>query len=190
MRLFVEAVIDEAALDSVWAVGERLRAERSAPDRVLRWIRRPACHLTLRFLGEQPTERVAELSAALGAARSAGPIALTLDHFGAFGGRRPRVIWAGCREDDDHKRLLALRASLDDALAHCGIAPERASYRPHLTLARVRRHATDDDRSALRRVLDSPPPLEVSATVDALALVESRLSTDGPQYHRLAMREL
>ena len=44
--------------------------------------------------------------------------------------------------------------------------------------------------SALRRVLDSPPPLEVSATVDALALVESRLSTDGPQYHRLAMREL
>ena len=96
MRLFVEAVIDEAALDSVWAVGERLRAERSAPDRVLRWIRRPACHLTLRFLGEQPTETRLlssrqrwELLAQLGRSRSRWTI------FGAFGGRRPRVIWAG-----------------------------------------------------------------------------------------------
>ena len=53
MRLFVESVLEPLALDEVWSVGQQMRGEPGFPHGAVRWVKREAMHLTLRFLGKR-----------------------------------------------------------------------------------------------------------------------------------------
>lgn len=190
MRLFIEAALESRALDDVWSAGERLRRQSTFPDKVVRWVKREAMHLTLRFLGEVEESRAQDVAGALSELRDDGRFALRVVEVGSFGGRRPRVIWAGFARDDGFERLQALRRRLDDALVGAGFETEPGEFRPHLTLGRVRRQATAAELGSIRSAVAAAPSLEISSAVDRVALVESRLLRDGPQYRRLAITEL
>ena len=73
MRLFVEAVLEPSALDEVWSVGQRMQGDPSFPSEMVRWVKREAMHLTLRFLGEVDVERLEDVSDALGALEGSRP---------------------------------------------------------------------------------------------------------------------
>lgn len=190
MRLFVEAVLEERALTAVWSAGERMRQSDECPERAIRWVKREAMHLTLRFLGELESEQASVVGDALRDLEGGGPLTLQLDSLGTFGGRRPRVLWVGIANDAGLRRLAELRVGLDQALTSRGIAPEHAAFRPHLTLGRVRRQATPDERALIRRSVESAAVIDISARVERVALVESTLFTDGPRYRRLTSVEL
>ncbi len=190
MRLFIEAALEAAALDAVWRVGQTMQHDASVPDAAIRWVKRDAMHLTLRFLGEVEGERLADVTEAMAALDGSGPVQLRMAQVGAFGGRRPRVIWVGLAEDDGLRRLRGARRLLDDALQAAGVEAEAGPYRPHLTLGRVRRQATKPELAAIRDAVDAAPPLHIDAVVARVALVESTLSNEGPRYRRLAMTEL
>ena len=190
MRMFIEAVLEPSALDDVWANGQRLRAALDSHADVVRWVKREALHLTLRFLGEQEEARVPELVAALAEMEGSGRFDLHLDELGTFGGRRPRVIWTGFSEDDGYDRLQSMRQHLDSALNGAGFEPDRGAYRPHLTLGRVRRRASEADLRQIRAAVQSASPVDVRSSVQQVALVHSTLLKDGPRYRRLAVAEL
>lgn len=190
MRLFIETVLEPSALDDVWLVGDHLRRQPSFPTDALRWVKREAMHLTLRFLGEVEEARVQDVAGALAELGNGGRLALRAVEVGSFGGRRPRVVWVGFARDDGFERLQALRLGLDDALVGAGFEQEAGEFRPHLTLGRVRRQATSVDLAGIRSAVADAPPLDITSVVDRVALVESRLLRDGPQYRRLAITEL
>lgn len=190
MRLFVEAVLEPEALDGIWSVGERLRSQPTFPDHSVRWVKREAMHLTLRFLGEVEEARAADVADALAELRGGGRFALRAVEVGSFGGRRPRVVWVGFARDDGFERLQALRLRLDSALGGADFEREAGEFRPHLTLGRVRRQATSGDLAGIRSAVADAPPLDVRSVVERVALVESRLLRDGPQYRRRAITEL
>ena len=194
MRLFVEASLDDAAVTAIWNAATLLRADPSVPDSAIRWVGRDAIHLTLRFLGEVADDRLDDLSGAIVGLAGGGPIDLRLTEVGSFGGRRPRAIWIGLAHDDGFELLQGLRRRLDESLAVVGFEPEPGSYRPHVTIGRVRRQATKRDQAAMwgtiRTAVAAAPALAVKATVARVALVESRLLTEGPRYHRRATTEL
>ena len=188
MRLFVEAVLDDEALEAAWSAGQAFRAEPMVPTRSIRWVRREAFHLTLRFLGEVDESRSAEIVSALDALPGCPPIRLQIGQWGTFGGRFPRVLWLGLA--DESGRLRRFRERLDAALAEMDLEPDPAPFQPHLTLGRVRRQATRDELAALRRAVVARPPLQIPTTVQVAALVESTLNPGGPKYRRLARVEL
>lgn len=96
-------------------------------------------HITLRFIGEQPD--YVTCADALASVHMAAPF-IQLCHFGLM---RRRIFHAVVRESE---ALMELQASIDNALLATGLMPDKRSFRPHITLARLRREAS---RSMLER---------------------------------------
>lgn len=146
------------------------------PRGAVRWVRPEQIHLTLRFLGDTPTSKVAAIGAVMDAlATDTAPLALRLDGVGCFpNARRPRVIWVGLAGDE--APLAELRGALDARLAGLGFPPDDKPFRAHLTLGRVR-----DDRAVqgVEWAADVPP---LAVPVTAIYLIESQLRPEGPIY--------
>ena len=146
------------------------------PRGAVRWVRPEQIHLTLRFLGDTPIDRLPALAAALDdvAGRQAS-FALRLTTTGCFpNAHRPRVVWVGL--GGEAAALAALVADLNAALGALGLPPEDKPFRAHLTLGRVK-----DGRGAQ----DMPLAVDVPALpipVAALHLIQSDLRPDGPVY--------
>ncbi len=150
--------------------------EQRLPAGAVRWVQPERMHLTLRFLGDTPANKLAAIGEALDTvARTYRPFQLHVGRLGCFPNpRRPRVIWAGLAGAE--KELAALKAAVDEALAPLGWPPERDKFRAHLTLGRVK-HSERDIR------LEWGTPLEARPVpVQAIHLVESELRPAGPQY--------
>jgi 2'-5' RNA ligase len=142
-------------------------ARRAAPE-----------HLTLRFLGEIPRERVDAISDALQPVGAAvAPFFATLDGVGAFPSPdRPRVVWVAATEGKAELTHLAERVC--EALSGEGEPDRRESFLAHLTLFRVR--SSNDYRRA-RELLSGAvaPPAPRRFRVAEFVLKESELSSRG-----------
>ena len=104
-RLFVGVPLPQDAAAAVAAIVEDVRAQGlPSGARDVRWVRLDGLHLTLRFLGPSPEERIPATEAAVvSVARAAdGPIELELAGAGTFPPvGRPRTIWIGVAGDID-----------------------------------------------------------------------------------------
>ncbi len=149
----------------------------------IRWIPPERWHLTVRFIGEQPLERVPEIRCALDAAtRRHGAAPLSLGGLGAFPNfRRARIVWLGVAPDP---RLEMLHHDVESACVALGMEPEGRPFRPHLTLARV---PGGTDEPVLRALSRAARTVRYSAVVDAgtVDLMASELAPDGPRYRLL-----
>ncbi len=183
LRLFVAVELDEEALRALASLQDALR--RRGLD-ALRWVRPEGVHLTLKFLGETPPERVPAIEAALNEAVSGVPAhALRLDGLGTFGSRRsPRVLWVGL--DGDLQELRRLQQRVEAALAKAGFPKEARAFSPHLTLARVRPETAAVLSEPIARALEAAPQPEASIAVREVSLMRSILGPGGAVYHRLA----
>lgn len=141
-------------------------------------------HLTLRFLGEVPPERLDAISTALETSvRESRPYELVLEGVGAFPSpSRPRVVWVGATGGGPETLEIAARVS--DALAKVGFPPERDRFVPHVTLFRVRSPAHHRRALALLSGEEPPPPPRAIA-VREIVLKESTLTPRGALHRTL-----
>lgn len=182
-RLFIAADLPADVKDELAATQARLR--RGAPP--VAWVAPAAMHLTIRFLGDTVPARVADLQAALVAALAAHPPPrLQLSGAGAFpNDRRPAVLWVGL--GGSVVALGRAQASIEAALQGIGIAPEPKPFHPHLTLGRVRRDASQEQRQKLGEALRAlPPPAPLAWTLERVILYRSELRSSGPIYTEIA----
>jgi RNA 2',3'-cyclic 3'-phosphodiesterase len=148
-------------------------------------VRPDLMHLTLRFMGEVDEGGVAPLQAALD---GLAPFAVTiaLDRAGTFGpAARTGVVWLGI--GGEVRALRGVAESVERAIRLVGARPEDRPFTAHLTLARLARHATEQDRRAVAEAvhaLDAPPPLPFATS--ELALVRSILEGPSPRYEVLS----
>lgn len=136
-RLFIAAPLPAEAVAAVSAIVEAVRVQ-PLPDgmRDVRWVRLDGLHLTLRFLGPTPDERLAATTTALvDVSRRAVPIDARLAGTGVFPANgRPRTLWVGLTAGAE--ALAAVERELDEALQVAGWPPDARPFRAHLTLAR------------------------------------------------------
>jgi 2'-5' RNA ligase len=182
LRLFVAVDLPEEVREALRDLQADLRA-RNLGD--LRWARPEGIHLTLKFLGDTPAERVPAIRQALKApAAAAPPLRLALGDVGTVGNRRPRVVWQDVVGDVGP--LKELREAVEALFVGMGFPPEEREYSPHLTLARVPQpppHGTDERiQAALAAV--TPPRAEFEVT--EFVLMRSILDRTGAVYQRLA----
>ena len=154
------------------------------PAQGVSWVRPENLHLTLRFLGAAEDGQIAVLREGLTAVadRHEGFVA-AVEESGCFPNRRrPKVIWAGVADADG--RLGALRRDVEELVCAAGWEPEERTFRPHVTLGRVRAEV-HPPRSKWSGEL---PRLQVP--VEAVELIESILKPAGAEYrtlHRVAL---
>ncbi len=152
------------------------------PAARIKWSPPANLHVTTRFIGEWPEERLAELRAALADLPSHPPIPIAVRNLGFFPNpHAPRVFWAGVDAPAD---LTALAAETDRALQPLGLAPEGRPFSPHLTLARIKEPVP---LQRLREAIAALPALDFGRFVaDRFYLYRSHLGPAGSVYTKLA----
>lgn len=147
MRLFTAIDIPEDVMEGFRSLLKRLK-----PLAKLSWSRAENLHITTKFIGEWPEERLDEMKRTLAATRVPAPIDIAVRGLGWFPNeRRPRVFWAGI---DGGEPLRALARATEQAVAQLGVPVEERAYSPHLTLARIKEAVPLD---ALRQALQALP---------------------------------
>ena len=184
MRVFVALDIPEEVRAAIGALIEKLRPT----SKIARWVRTEGVHVTLKFIGEIPPEKIEPIKAALAQIRFPENLSLKFRGVGFFPNeRRPRVLWAGIEAGEE---LGALAAAVETSLEPLGIAKDQRAFSPHLTLARfdTARHkpsASAFDR--LHEAISKAGPLEFgSSTASEFHLYQSTLKRGGAEYTRLA----
>lgn len=106
------------------------------PLAALHWSPSANLHITTKFVGAYPAERLPELQQALATMPKPAPFRLAVSGLGWFPNpHHPRVFFAAVRSEPG---LAELAAATDAALEHVGVERESKPYQPHLTLARCR----------------------------------------------------
>jgi 2'-5' RNA ligase len=157
----------------------------------VRWVDTNNIHLTLKFLGDIDENITGRITAILEeAASGTSPFRLEIGGLGVFPNpRRVQVVWVGL--SGDIEKLGQLQKRIESGLVPLGFAAESRSFTPHLTLGRVRDRATPEERQDLGRLIEGMR-FESGAglKVDAVNLMKSQLTREGPIYSRLSSVEL
>ena len=183
-RLFVAVELSGEARSAVSGVITRIL---KSEIKNLRAVRPETVHLTLKFLGNVPSEQIDELVEALRPIAGAhAPFALKLSGAGVFPSpKKARVLWLGI--GGDTKALGELHLGIEDAVAALGFARDRKPFNPHLTVARLRESASPADRLLGAETLASVPhPDGVEIPVPSIAVMRSTMARSGATHDRLA----
>jgi len=145
-RVFLAINLPATVRDGIAAALAPMRAAA----RELSWVEPADLHLTLKFLGAQPTDAVASLRAALAPALARiAPMALDIGGLGAFPNlRAPRVVWMAVTAE---ARFELLHHDIELIGAAQGYELEGRPFRPHITLARARTALAERPARALRQ---------------------------------------
>jgi 2'-5' RNA ligase len=177
MRLFTAVDLTEDVVRALERLIDKLR-----PAARIRWSPPANLHITTRFIGEWPEERLPELKTALGGLPAHPRIPVRIRKLGFFPNpHSPRVFWAGVESPPD---LAELAAETDRALEPLGLMPEKRPFSPHLTLARIKEPVP---MQKLRETIAGLPALDFgSFVVDRFCLYQSRLNPAGSVYTKVA----
>jgi len=159
-------------------------------DAALRVVRPEALHITLVFLGYQAEKDVKAIArAAFDLNAHAPAVELLADPVGVPKGKRPRLIALGANSDE----TIALQQRVEERLVEAGFyTPEKRSYWPHLTVARVKPEAPRSRKPALIRTPPHPLPEHMFRFFrpTRLVLFKSHLRRSGAEYEAMAELEL
>ncbi|NJD61893.1 MAG: RNA 2',3'-cyclic phosphodiesterase [Deltaproteobacteria bacterium] len=144
------------------------------------WTPEPNLHVTLKFLGEIPQERVEEIASRLqDAGQGIPPFDLLVEGAGGFPSlRSPRVLWIGIREPLE--LVGELHENMENALSGAGFPREERPFHPHITVGRARGRIPPAWGEEYSRVLSGQRFGTVG--VSSFQLYESRLSPRGAAY--------
>ncbi len=174
MRLFVALEIPRAVRDNLATLIKDLRAA----DPKVRWVRPENIHVTLKFIGEVPPEKVAFIRGGLSGVDSEREVELKFYGLGFFPhAKRPSVLWAGI---DASPNLQSLAGDIDGSLEKLGFPREHRPFVPHLTIARFQPpHIHERLKSAIAQ---SSGREFGSLRTDEFHLIESKLKPSGAEY--------
>ena len=176
MRLFVSLDLPDDLADAVAAAQEPLSDANG-----LRVTDPTQSHVTLKFLGTVPDQRLSALTNALSRAIETTPVepfTATVGGLGAFPSiDYIRVVWLGVREGA--AEMTALHDAVESATVELGFSPESHDFTPHVTIARME-HA--GGKELVQETLRTANPTVGEFRVSDVRLTESVLTDDGPVY--------
>ena len=174
IRCFVAVDLPEGMHEDIRRIQERIATNG------LRLVRPELVHVTLKFLGDVPAEKVDRIAKALQEV-NVPPFSAQIKGMGAFTGRSIRVVWLGLEGD-----FSSLYQQVEQAMSSFGFEREARGFSPHLTLGRVSHPSTEMTRLLAPKIAALSDTNLGSFTVDHFALKKSTLTRGGPIYDNLA----
>ncbi len=183
MRLFVAVPFPAEVKNELGKLIDNWQREK---DKV-GWVKKENLHLTLKFLGETPVEKLEALKANLSSnLKTPSAFTLSLSRAGAFPNlNRARVIWIGVSEG--REKLVELGQKVEEAARPLGFPAEEREFSAHLTVGRVKNNRLSERLLAKVRACT----FEVKGIiVSEVVLYQSELAPEGSIYTPLARFEL
>jgi 2'-5' RNA ligase len=151
------------------------------PEALIKWSPLDNLHITTKFIGEWPEQRLEELHSALATLTPREPFDLEVRDLGWFPNERsPRVLWAGVQGSPTLKQLIV---ETEERLLTLGIPKEEKPNNPHLTLARIKNPAPLRN---LRKKVEELQPAELGTfSVRHFCLFRSDPGSNASIYRRL-----
>ncbi len=152
------------------------------------WPQPDRFHLTLKFLGEIPCDRLEKIQTVVDRFSGQYPdLVLAAGSLGVFPKiKKARVLWADIKGDT--RRLEQLCHELDNVLERLGIPGRTRPFSPHITLARIKVPVSSHTlENQIQKYADrwSDP-----FSADSMVLYESILSAKGTTHIRLFQSQL
>lgn len=144
----------------------------------INWANSISYHLTLKFLGDVEPYYINSINTLLShICLKHKPFTLEYNEPGFFGSfSQPKVIWFNFK---DNKELNNLQKSIDNSLSELGFNMEEKKFKPHLTLARVKKIINETD---FKELFQSYPEFNDTIYIKQFQLIESVLKPSGPVY--------
>ncbi len=118
------------------AIYERLK-HRLRMD-MISWIDPHSAHLTLKFFGETPVDRIEKIINSINnGINLSHPFEFSLDKIGVFGSSHsPKIIWLGV---ENQEKIIQLHNDIMKSLRIIGYFPDPGNFVPHITLGRIKK---------------------------------------------------
>jgi 2'-5' RNA ligase len=189
LRLFIAIELTAEIKQGLARLQDDLKHQ--LPPKAVRWTNPDGIHLTLKFLGDTPTDKVAPVSQAIDqAAAGFGPFTCNVAGFGCFPNpRQANVLWVGMAEMP--KALAGLQRAVDLRMHTLGYEKETRPFSPHLTLGRVNKTISTAERQKLAEVIAKTQVGQLGIVlVHEVILFQSDLRPTGAVYTTLARAAL
>ncbi len=183
LRTFVAVEFPSDVITRIARITTYLQTQ--TPGKALKWVTPQNLHLTLKFLGDTRESKIPELVHCIqDAFQSQSPFIITIEGLGMYpNASQPRVVWLGIK---DAGKLRQLHHDLAKALKGFDPEPEKRSFSPHLTIARIRQNVS---RDVVQQVGETLSQFKVdslgSFEVQTVQLFKSELTPQGPIYTSL-----
>ncbi len=134
MRTFIAIELPERVKKKI----ELAQAPLKKTKAFVSWVKPGNIHVTLKFLGEVPEDKINDVFLATEKAlEGAKKFRLRLKGMGAFPDfRRPRVIWIGAEKGEEELSYLAER--VEEETEKIGFPKENRKFSAHFTIGRVK----------------------------------------------------
>jgi len=106
-----------------------------------RWVDPDNYHVTLRFIGDVDNATADDVADTLDKLSNSLSFTVRMTHLGAFGGDKPRALYAGVEPNEP---LARLQSAQERMLQRVGLPPDGRKFVPHVTLARLRGTSAHD----------------------------------------------
>jgi len=189
IRAFVAVPLPDQVVGELRTVQHELK--RRVPNRSVRWVHPESIHLTLKFLGDTPEEKLIGVKKGLTAiAHNAPPFDLSIGGLGCFPNPdNARVLWVGVEEPTGCLEIM--HRAIEEVMETLGYERERRDFHPHLTIGRVRRRTRRGERRRIGDIVSSRPESKLAdITADHFELIQSVLKPTGAEYTTLHRFEL
>ena len=176
MRLFTAIDLPEDILRRMDRLLSSLR-----PEALIKWSPLDNLHITTKFIGEWPPDRLPALESALAEISPREPFTLEIRGLGWFPHEHsPKVLWCGVHAGPE---LAQLAHDTEQRLARLDIPAEDRPYAPHLTLARLKMPVPLQPLRA--RVAELQPTVVGSFEVNEFCLYRSDPGSHSSVYRKL-----
>jgi RNA 2',3'-cyclic 3'-phosphodiesterase len=163
------------------------RLREAVPDVAASWTRVENIHLTLKFFGNVNVNRIPRISNAVTRTVNRFPsFSIGIGKTGVFPNpRRAQVLWIGV--NDPSGKLSELQKQLENECAKEKFEKENRAYRPHLTIARLRKPEGARLLANAHLNMDFEP---AEITLNELIVFRSELSSKGSKYTAISKHKL
>ena len=180
-RTFLAIELPSCLLDSI--VKKQQDMKPGLP--FITWVKSANLHLTLKFIGDTPENKIPELQQAVAkTVTGIQPFVISLRGFGVFPDKlAPRTLWAGI--EGDLEVLLDLTRMIETEVTQLGFPPEGKPFCPHLTLARIKKNQRAAGEAIEKASMLADPFIFGSLLVEQVTLFKSELRPTGSVYTKL-----
>lgn len=181
IRTFIAAELSGAS--SAWIHSTQVGLQKLVTPNAIKLTPLQQMHLTLVFLGEVDTRLIPKLVNCIDNSEINLPIDLSINRVGQFSRNGiVTVVWAGIEKNN---RLEKVYSALVNNLGQF-IKIEPITFKPHLTLARIKGDLDVESNTRLIKFTESYRlGLPIQESIRQIVLFKSDLKPSGPLYTRL-----
>lgn len=182
IRTFIALEISEAIKEEITKIQDEIKQSNSISGK---WVLKDNMHLTLKFLGDTPLDKVKKVKEAIqDCFREDNLINCNVAKVGVFPNDRfARVIWVGIEKGDIE--IINLAKKIEKILSKLGFKKEKKDFKTHITICRPKQILDRNHfQLILEKINNSFQPKEF--VINKIIFFESRLTPQGPIYTPLS----